>query len=544
MRVIGMIHRSAFDRWYPAGREREPPDRAGSAPDGVVAYPAGVSQPEPDTPRRRPRTVLVVGAAVVLVAVVAVLLARVFGGTGGRPAAAYRPAAPLDYASSDPLAYQPGQDDRLTDAATAGEAPILYSLSPSGVPATAERVARYRSLIEQQVQGSGLDPDLVEGIVFLESGGRPDAIAGGRNVSNAAGLTQIVAQTGTDLLHMQIDVQRSQQLTDQIAQARSSGNTGRVTSLEAQRRAVDPRFDPTQAIAGTVRYLKLARDRFGREDLAVVSYHMGIGNLENAIRAYAGDSSTPIAELVKSQGLSYARLYFGSTPLEHGEAYHRLASLSDDSRNYVWKVLAAREALKLYRTPSSDPDPQAALQGAAPAGQAVLHPSAASLPQTPDKGALEGLWNDGTLQPIPNSPKLYGFRLDPTLGSGGDVDAKDLRGLQPEALAMLLYLAAGVRGVSGGKGALTVTAALTDRGSDSRLAGVGEVLAERVLHAQGWSFDISRRYGSPAQAAAFQFMLDRLQALNMIAWVREPEAIHVTVSSAARVLEPLIQSVR
>jgi hypothetical protein len=39
-------------------------------------------------------------------------------------------------------------------------------------------------------------------------------------------------------------------------------------------------------------------------------------------------------------------------------------------------------------------------------------------------------------------------------------------------------------------------------------------------------------------------MLDRLQALNMIAWVREPEAIHVTVSSAARVLEPLVQSVR
>ncbi len=499
-----------------------------------------MSQPEPDTPRRRPRSALLVGAAILLVAVVAVLATRVFGGGAGRPAAAYRPAAPLDFASNDPLAYQPGQDSQLEDAATAGEAPILYSLSPGGVPGTAQRVAQYRSLIEQQVSGSGLDPDLVEGIVFLESGGRPDAIAGGTDVSNAAGLTQIVAQTGTDLLDMQIDVQRSQQLTDQIARARDRGDSAQVTALEAQRRAADPRFDPTQAIAGTVRYLKLARDRFGREDLAVVSYHMGIGNLENVIRSYAGDTTTPIADLVRKDGLSYARLYFGSTPLEHGDAYHRLASLSDDSRNYAWKVLAARQALKLYRTPSSDPDPQAALQGAAPAGQAVLHPDAASLPETPDKGDLESLWDDGTLQPIPNSPKLYGIRVDTTLGSGGDVEAKDLRGLRPEALAMLLYLGAGVRGVSGGKGALTVTAALTDRGSDSQLAGVGEVLAERVLHAQGWSFDISRRYGSPAQAAAFQFMLDRLQALDLIGWKRYATTIHVTVSSAASKLVPVM----
>jgi len=35
-------------------------------------------------------------------------------------------------------------------------------------------------------------------------------------------------------------------------------------------------------------------------------------------------------------------------------------------------------------------------------------------------------------------------------------------------------------------------------------------------------------------------MLDRLQALNLIAWVREPGTIHITVSSEARRL--LLQS--
>ena len=43
--------------------------------------------------------------------------------------------------------------------------------------------------------------------------------------------------------------------------------------------------------------------------------------------------------------------------------------------------------------------------------------------------------------------------------------------------------------------------------------------------------DLSRR-----QALAFQFWLDRLQALDLIAWVREPGAIHLTVSRRARQL--------
>ena len=51
---------------------------------------------------------------------------------------------------------------------------------------------------------------------------------------------------------------------------------------------MDARFDPEQALAGTVRYLTEANKVFGREDLAVVSYHMGIGNLASVVRAYTG----------------------------------------------------------------------------------------------------------------------------------------------------------------------------------------------------------------------------------------------------------------
>ena len=50
------------------------------------------------------------------------------------------------------------------------------------------------------------------------------------------------------------------------------------------------------------------------------------------------------------------------------------------------------------------------------------------------------------------------------------------------------------------------------------------------LHATGFAFDVRRRYSSGAQAEAFQYMLDRLQALNLIAWTRDSRSIHITAS--------------
>ena len=57
---------------------------------------------------------------------------------------------------------------------------------------------------------------------------------------------------------------------------------------------------------------------------------------------------------------------------------------------------------------------------------------------------------------------------------------------------------------------------------------------EYSLHTTGFAFDVRRDYASDAQAVAFQYMLDRLQSLNLIAWVREPGAIHITASTEAR----------
>ena len=56
----------------------------------------------------------------------------------------------------------------------------------------------------------------------------------------------------------------------------------------------------------------------------------------------------------------------------------------------------------------------------------------------------------------------------------------------------------------------------------------------------GWTFRVSRRYTSPQQALAFQYVLDRLQVLNVIAWSRTTGTIRVTAGRDAKVLEPLL----
>ena len=109
----------------------------------------------------------------------------------------------------DPLEYRPALDDDYEARATAGYSHVLYAKSPGGVMATARRVDRLRPLVEGATRDSGVDADTLEAVVFLESGGRPDVIAGGKDPINAAGLTQIVAETGQSLLGMNVDLERS-----------------------------------------------------------------------------------------------------------------------------------------------------------------------------------------------------------------------------------------------------------------------------------------------------------------------------------------------
>ncbi len=482
----------------------------------------------------RPAVFAALGLAVGVVLLVA-LLTR-----GGDDASRLGPRGAL---AGDPLAFDPGRAAELERAAASGLSHVLYAKLPGGVLVSAARTARFRPLVEQATAGTGIDPDLVEAIVLLESAGLPDAIAGSDPVG-AAGLTQILAETGSGFLGMPVDLEQSRLLTKRIATAERRGRGGEALRLEARRRAVDARFDPAQALAGTVRYLLTAREHFGRDDLAAVSYHMGIGNLENVLRDYAPASGdTPIRDLVAQDDLTWARVFFDSSPIDHAEAWRRLAGFDDDSKTYYWRVLAAAEIMRLFREDPQALQSLAYLHDRKASAEEVLHPEPLT-EQFWTPGDLARARDDGVLQPLPDKAGTLHFRVDPRVGELAPELGRSprlYRQLRPEALALLLYLADRVHELSGASTPLTVTSAVRDDVYQQLLvADNPEATSGYSLHTTGYAFDLLRRYGSNAQARALQYELDRLRALDLIAWVREPAAIHVTVSSEARELIPAL----
>ena len=99
----------------------------------------------------------------------------------------------------------PDRESDFVARAVAGSEHVLFVKSPGGALATAARVAAFRPLIDQAVAGTNIDPSILEALVFVESAGRPDVIAG-LDPADASGLTQILAQTGQSLLGMHINL--------------------------------------------------------------------------------------------------------------------------------------------------------------------------------------------------------------------------------------------------------------------------------------------------------------------------------------------------
>jgi len=462
---------------------------------------------------------------VVVLAVVAVVV--LFPGQTHSPR-----LVPGTGADNDPLAYASEREAGFAAAAARGNAHVIYAKSPGGARASAARTARYRPLVEAAAEAAGLDPDTLEAIVLLESAGRPDAIADPQ-LEGAVGLTQILAETGRNLLGMKVDPAAARRIGRSLRRASRDGDTALIGRLRARRRAVDERFDPPKALAAAARYLTIAKKELGRDDLAVVSYHMGIGNLQSALKLYGEDE------------ISYARLYFDSTPLQHAEAYRKLAALGDDSATYLWRVEAARDIMRVYRSDPAQVDRISALQTAKNSAEEVLHP-ADETERFSTPAQLRAAYDDKRIVALRRaSLAKYGLAIDPGMGELAQRLGRrkvTYRGLRPTALALLAYIGAGVKSISGSDASLVVTSTVRDSSYQRLLLSRNrEATANYSLHTTGWAFDILRTYRTRAQALAFEFMLERLQSHNLIAWVREPAAIHVTVSADARRIAAVLQ---
>ena len=172
---------------------------------------------------------------------------------------------------------------------------VVYALSPGGVERSVDRTTRWRGRGRARVAGSPVDPDDLEAMLFLESAGRPTVMADGtpreRHGADAdhpvdrrrrcSGCAWISARS----LEINRALAREQRRAVLVARRRRSGapHGASVRRLVRERKVVDERFDPQKSLEAAVRYLRIARRRFGRDDLAIASYHMGIGNLRTVI---------------------------------------------------------------------------------------------------------------------------------------------------------------------------------------------------------------------------------------------------------------------
>jgi hypothetical protein len=269
---------------------------------------------------------------------------------------------------------------------------------------------------------------------------------------------------------------------------------------------------------------------------------MGIGNLTNVLRAYTdAPPDTYMPDLVEEEELSWARVFFDTAPDRHTVAHGLLMSLGDDSPTYYWRVLAAREIMRLYRDNPEQLRALDLLHGAKTSHEEVLHPPSET-ERFADAIDLQRAWDIRALHPLPNDPDPLGFAVDPTMGELAPKlgQPKSLyRGLRPEALATLVYMARRVQEISRATQPLQVTSTARDDAYQELLRdGNPEATHGYSLHTTGYAFDVRRRYESGAQALAFQFLLDDLTARGLIAWIREPGAIHIAVAREAEVLVP------
>jgi hypothetical protein len=199
--------------------------------------------------------------------------------------------------------------------------------------------------------------------------------------------------------------------------------------------------------------------------------------------------------------------------------------------------------MRLYREDTEHLQELDLLHGAKGSADETLHPPSET-ERFADAADLQRAWADRALQPVPNDPGRLGFSVDRTMGElaprlGQPTEL--YRGLRAEALALLVYIGTRVKALSGATRPLEVTSSVRDDAYQRLLRdGNPEATHGYSLHTTGFAFDIRRRYESGAQAQAFQFLLDDLTARGLIAWIREPAAIHVTVAPEAKDLVPVM----
>ena len=195
---------------------------------------------------------------------------------------------------ADPFAYDPDREREFVRRAAAGTSHVLYVRSPGGAPATRRARRPLAAAGRAAARQAGVRPGLARGPRLPRERRAPRRRTPG-GLEGAVGLTQILAETGQHLLGMHVDVAaQPARLTQRIARAERRGRADRVARLEARRARSTSASTPPRRWPAPRATSRSPASSFGREDLALAAYHMGVGNLEGVLRATPA-SEPPIA---------------------------------------------------------------------------------------------------------------------------------------------------------------------------------------------------------------------------------------------------------
>jgi hypothetical protein len=442
-----------------------------------------------------------------------------------RPAAPARTQAkprplPIVPEPSAPAAPAPAPLEALpaeaidANAARAFDRSFIVS-SRHGVFAAARNVVAWRRLALRAAEGTTVDARLLESLIYVESGGAAGAVAGDR-----AGLTQLTpVQARSVGLH--VNARASAKLTREIGWWVHHGSYREARRLARARAHVDRRFSALAELRGTVRYLERAQRSLGRLDLAVASLHLGVSGLRGTVERFG------------AKDVSYGQLYFGSAPDRRPAVYRRLTAHGEAAYDYWWHVLAAQRVLDLYLGNPQKLAWEDRQQHRKSSAEEVLHPRPVAH-EFRTNAQLARAWKRGVLHWIPNAPARTGITVEHLGGMMPLRERKLFHGLRPAAMNVLFLIGQRVRQLSGESQPLHLTSAVRDDTYQGALEGVNAFAARTYsLHTTGFTFDLGRATLSPRQEQALRLVLDRLTALNAVAYIEEPYCFHVTVASRA-----------
>jgi hypothetical protein len=269
------------------------------------------------------------------------------------PSASIPPEAPLARPSTAPAATVQEFDD-----------------------AQRERIASVQSLVERASEKRELDPDLINGVIWVESRFQPRA----KSPAGARGLMQLMPATAA-------------------AMARKMDTRGRI---------YDPEFNVS---AGTL-YLARLKKRFdGDETLALAAYNAGAGNVDKWI---AGPG-------LPDHSIEYVRAVL--------DAQARFRALRQDQSAPRDTMLAAAKPEEPASAPAAEPEPAPSPARAAKPKKPDPRPTPATEPKPAPEPTLEPD-SAHDREPV-YEPPLADTPYDPDVENGADRAAPRVPTLPP-----------------------------------------------------------------------------------------------------------------